>query len=138
MLRRLAKPRQMQEHCELCSMAVGPEHRHLLEMSSRQVICACDGCALRFEGVIGGRFKLIPRRAHSLPDFQLADEAWESLALPISLAFFFERSPERKVIAYYPSPAGAMESLLPLNAWENLAAEILRSPRWSPTWKPCW
>jgi hypothetical protein len=123
MLRRLAKPRIAQEHCELCSLPVGPEHRHLLEMSSRKVICACDACALRFDGVIGGRFKIIPRSPHSFSDFRLADEDWESLSLPINMAFFFQRSTEGKVVAYYPSPAGPMESLLPLKAWENLIAQ---------------
>ncbi|HWF19355.1 MAG TPA: DUF5947 family protein [Verrucomicrobiae bacterium] len=122
-LRRLARPRAAREHCELCNMAVGPEHRHLLERSSRKVICACDACAMRFEGVIGGRFKLIPRQPHALPDFHLADEQWESLALPINLAFFFHRTPEDKIIAYYPSPAGATESLLPLTTWEALVAD---------------
>ena len=122
-LRRLAQPRIAREHCELCSVPLAGEHRHLLEMSNRKVICACDACAMRFEGVIGGRFKLIPRRPRALPDFQLADEQWESLALPINLAFFFNRSPEGKILAYYPSPAGATESLLPLTTWETLVAD---------------
>src|SRR5207237_5374445 len=42
---------------------------------------------------------------------------------PIGLAFFFSRTPAGKVVALYPSPAGATESLLPLEAWEELSAE---------------
>ena len=34
--------------------------------------------------------------------------------------FFFHDTPNDKVAAYYPSPAGATESLLPLTAWEAL------------------
>ena len=79
-------------------------------------------CALRFENVIEGKFKLIPRDARPLPDFQMSDAEWEELALPISLAFFFYDTPNKKMAAYYPSPAGATESLLPLTAWEALVA----------------
>lgn len=124
-LRRLAQPqaRSVREQCELCSLVLEQEHRHLLEMSTRKIICACDACALRFDGVIGGRFKLMPRRARALPNFQMSDEQWQSLALPINLAFLFRRTPEGKMMAYYPSPAGATESLLPLTAWEILVAE---------------
>ena len=53
------------------------------------MVCACDPCALRFQDVVGGRFKLIPRGARTLPGFEITDAQWEQLALPISLAFFF-------------------------------------------------
>jgi hypothetical protein len=43
--------------------------------------------------------------------------------LPINLAFFFNSTPKQKMMAYYPSPAGATESLLPLDAWEALASQ---------------
>src|SRR6266576_2650370 len=88
-LRRLTKPRTVEEHCELCSEVVRPGHRHLLEVAQRRVVCACDGCAMRFQLVIGGRFKLIPRDSHKLSDFTITDAQWESLALPIELAFLF-------------------------------------------------
>ena len=111
------------ERCELCSAELGPVHRHLLEMAKRQVVCACDPCALRFHDVVDGRFKLIPRDARALPVFRLMDAQWESLALPIDLAFFFDSTPEGKMTAMYPSPAGATESLLPLTAWSTLVAD---------------
>jgi hypothetical protein len=117
MLRRLTQPRTVQERCELCSVALMPGHRHLLEMKSRQVICACNQCALRFQVVVGGRFKLIPRDPHALPEFRLTDRQWESFALPINLAFLFYNTAAGKMTAMYPSPAGATESLLPLAAW---------------------
>jgi hypothetical protein len=47
---------------------------------------------------------------------------WESLLIPINMAFFFGSSNEGRVIALYPSPAGAVESLLPLEAWNEIAA----------------
>jgi len=111
------------ERCELCNVGLAPEHRHLLEVGSHKIICACDACGLRFQDVVGGRFKLIPRDIRSLPAFQLNEGDWEALALPINLAFFFHHSLSGKITALYPSPAGATESLLPLSAWETLVTE---------------
>ena len=109
------------ERCELCGVRVPPVHRHLLETASRQVACACDGCALRFEGVVDGRFALIPRDPRALPGFCLDDGLWDSLSLPINLAFFYRSSAADRVVAMYPSPAGATDSQLPLHAWAALA-----------------
>ncbi|HXL27038.1 MAG TPA: DUF5947 family protein [Chthoniobacterales bacterium] len=120
-LRRFRQPRTVSERCELSNVGLSPNHRHLLEMSNTRIVCTCDPCALRFQDVVGGRFKLIPRDIWDLPQFSLSDVEWENLALPINLAFFFYSSPEKKVKALYPSPAGATESLLPLTAWNSLA-----------------
>ena len=38
------------------------------------------------------------------------------------VAFFFLNSDLGRVAGFYPSPAGATESLLPLEAWADLAA----------------
>jgi hypothetical protein len=120
-LRRFRQALPEQERCELCSVALTSEHRHLLEISKNRIVCTCDPCALRFLDVVDGRFKLIPRDVWYLPEFSLSDSEWESLALPIGLAFFFYSAAEQKMKAMYPSPAGAIESLLPLAAWNSLA-----------------
>lgn len=124
-LRRLAKPplQPVLERCELCNLVLPPLHRHLLEVAARQVACSCDPCALLFQSAAGAKFKLIPRDARSLPNFQMTDGEWESLALPIDLAFFFYSSPGGKMTAMYPSPAGPTESLLPLTSWEALVSQ---------------
>lgn len=111
------------ETCELCRVTITPWHRHLLEMANRQIACACDACALRFQDVVGGNYKLIPRDVRALPDFHLSDGQWDSLAVPINLAFFCYSTPAARMVAMYPSPAGATESLLPLDTWEMLVAE---------------
>ncbi len=131
-LRRFTQARRVEEHCELCSLVLAPTHRHLLEIAKRQVLCACDGCALRFEGVIGGRFKLIPREICSIPGFRVTDSFWESLAIPINLAFFFQSSPKNGITVLYPSPAGATESLLPLSNWTALADDNPSLPELQP------
>ena len=118
----VARDQPVRERCELCSLGLAPEHRHLLEMATHKIICACDPCALRFENVLG-RFKLIPRDVRSLPGFRLSDAQWDDLALPIDLAFLFQSTPAKRIIALYPSPAGATESLLSLTAWDSLVAD---------------
>jgi hypothetical protein len=95
----------------------------MLETATRKIVCACDGCTTTFAPVVGGRFKIIPRDARTLPDFQISDADWEALALPINLAFFFYDSPNEKMTAMYPSPAGATESLLPLTAWAAIVRQ---------------
>ena len=119
-LRRFRDRRSDQEKCDFCGAGLPPEHRHLLEMSKRRIVCTCTACALRFQDVVGGRFKLIPSDIRHLSEFDLSDPEWENLALPINLAFFFYSTPQQKMNAMYPSPAGATESLLPLTAWTSL------------------
>lgn len=130
------------EVCELCSEQIPPEHRHLLHMDSREVVCACNACALLFEDDRASQFakseyKLIPRDAYALPDLQIDAVQWNRLSLPINLAFFVYRTSgddasaedgearhdDTDVTALYPSPAGATESLLSLDAWEVLTDE---------------
>lgn len=120
-LRRFRRQPSYQEKCEFCAVGLDPRHRHLLEVSKNRIVCTCSPCALRFQDVVGGRFRLIPRDVRCLSEFSLSDVEWESLALPINLAFFFYSTPQQKMNAMYPSPAGATESLLPLTAWKSLA-----------------
>lgn len=121
-LRRFVRTRKPVERCEWCGAVLAPEHRHLLEVAKRRIICACDPCALRFQAVTDGKFKLIPRNARMLADFHMEDAQWEDLALPINLVFLFRDSQAGKVTALYPGPAGVTESLLSLSAWDDLVA----------------
>ena len=131
-LQRLARLPLSRETCDFCRVPLTPRHRHLLEIANRKMICACDPCALRFQNVVGGRFKLVPRDARLLHDFAISDAAWDSLALPINLAFFFLGSTSGKITAMYPSPAGATESLLPLDHWCELIVENPRLEKLEP------
>ncbi len=79
-------------------------HQHLLDPKTRQIVCSCDGCAVLFCGQAGAHYLRVPRRIRSLPDFQMADMQWESLMIPISLAFFYRDSASDKVRAMYPQP----------------------------------
>jgi hypothetical protein len=53
----------------------------------------------------------------------LADATWDSLLIPINLAFFYRDSSVGRVVAIYPSPAGATESLLQFGGWQELTVE---------------
>jgi Family of unknown function (DUF5947) len=121
-LNRIARRTQATERCELCSAALGPGHQHLLHSVTRQVVCSCDGCAVLFCGQAGAHYLRIPRRIRVLPDFNMPDLQWESLMIPISLAFFYRDGAAGRVRAMYPSPAGAIESLLSLESWTEVAA----------------
>jgi Family of unknown function (DUF5947) len=120
-LRQLARrqPRNV-EHCELCSAAVRSEHAHLIELPQRRVLCACTACALLFGGRSDAKFKLVPRDVRRLVNFQMTDAEWDGLLIPINLAFFVLSGTDSRVSALYPSPAGATESLLPLETWSNI------------------
>jgi hypothetical protein len=122
-LRRFIRARANIEQCELCSVAVAAEHQHLLEPLSRKLICACDACALLFGNQSTGKYRRVPRRIRFLLDFRLTDAQWESLLIPINMAFFFYSTPAAKVIALYPSPAGPTESLLSLESWDEIVRE---------------
>lgn len=108
------------ERCELCDAPVAHLHRHLFEPASRRLLCACDACSLLFPDGGNTKFRKVPADVRRLDAFELTDGAWESLLIPIGLAFFVHSSVENRVIAYYPSPAGATESLLPVEAWSDL------------------
>lgn len=119
------------EHCELCSVGLIHDHPHLVEVATRQIVCACDACALLFDGIEKSKYKRVSRNPLFLSQFEMTDGQWESLLIPINMAFFFHSSMEDKMIAMYPSPAGAVESLLPLESWTEIVEQnpVLRRLR---------
>jgi hypothetical protein len=128
-LRQFARrPRKNVEHCELCAAELYTEHPHLIELAQRRLVCACDACAMLFSGRANAKYKRVPRNARLLANFHLTDAQWDGLMIPINLAFFFEDSKNARVSAFYPSPAGAIESLLSLEAWNGIveANPVLR------------
>ena len=120
-LQRFARRRESEERCELCGSAVAPEHEHLAEPGQRRLICSCQACAILFSGQVGQRYRRVPTVVRALPGFLLTDAQWDSLLVPINMAFFFANSATGRITAVYPSPAGATESLLPLENWEQIA-----------------
>jgi len=110
------------ERCDFCATPLSAEHGHLIELAARRILCACRPCAIVFEppGAAQGKYRAIPSRYREIAGFALDDATWEALQVPIGLAFFFYNSLENRTIAFYPSPAGATESLLPLDTWSEI------------------
>lgn len=112
------------ERCELCREPIGDEHSHLVDVEARNLMCACRGCYLLFtsSGAGGGHFRAVPDRYLAFEGFRLSTSQWDSLQIPVSVAFFFMNSALDRVAAFYPGPAGATESLLPLETWREVVA----------------
>jgi len=114
------------ERCDLCHTTVPDDHRHLLHLTERRIVCACEACWALHSG--DAEYRPTGMRTLWLEDFDCDDAMWASLSIPIGLAFFMrssvtgDGSQGEAVIAFYPSPAGATESELPLDAWEALVA----------------
>lgn len=119
-VRQFVQRRPAAGRCDLCGCDLSGEHEHLFEPSLRKLLCSCQACAILFPAAPDRRYKRVPRRILLLPEFQLTDEQWNALMLPINMAFFFKSSTRNRVVALYPSPAGATESMLPLDAWQEI------------------
>jgi hypothetical protein len=118
--RAATRPPRPVERCDLCGSDVPAEHRHLLQLEERQILCSCESCfALR-----AGDPELRPTgtRILWLEGFDLPEELWAGFRIPIGLAFLFKSTVAGQVAAFYPSPAGATESELDLTTWADLVA----------------
>lgn len=129
------------ETCEFCGAGIDEAHGHLVDLPRRTLVCVCRPCYLLFmhagaaalrpgsgrpehQSRAGARFRAVPERYLSLPGFADARESWDALQLPIGLAFFFTNSATGQTTAFYPSPAGATESELPLETWTDLVRAL--------------
>jgi len=112
------------ERCEMCAEPIGDQHQHVVDLETRGLMCTCRGCYLLFstEGA-QQRHRAVPERYLSFPGFTLGPGQWEELEIPVGLAFFFHNSVQDRTIAFYPGPAGATESELPLAAWQSVITD---------------
>lgn len=127
LLRRIAArppPAPAGEVCEMCDVAIAEDHQHVVDVTNRSLMCTCRACYLLFtaEGA-HLRYRAVPDRYLSFPDFQIGPGQWDQLEIPVGLAFFFHNSALGRTVAFYPGPAGATESELPLEAWTSVVAD---------------
>ncbi len=117
-------PTERVERCEMCAEPIAEWHGHVVDVEGRGLMCTCRPCALLFtqDGAAKGRYKAVPERYRYAADVPLAAATWDSIGIPVAMAFFFSNSALGQTVAFYPSPAGATESLLSLEAWEDLLA----------------
>jgi hypothetical protein len=108
------------EQCELCTLTLASNHRHLLHLEERRILCVCETCWAVRSGE--AEFRPVGNRTVWLDDFALTDEQWASFQIPIGLAFFMVSTVSEGVVGLYPSPAGATECELDLESWQRLVA----------------
>jgi Family of unknown function (DUF5947) len=109
------------ERCEMCAEPIGEDHPHVVNLESRALMCTCRGCYLLFTAEDAQlRYRAVPERYLSFPGFALDARSYDELEIPVGLAFLFSSSVLGRTVAFYPGPAGATESELPLAAWERI------------------
>lgn len=108
----------------MCAQPVPERHSHVVDLESRELLCTCRPCSFLFvsEGAAGGRYQAVPERCLSFDGFTLDQARWDALRLPVGMAFFFRNSRLDRTTAFYPSPAGATESELTIEAWDDVLA----------------
>ena len=122
-LKRFLAPRATSRTvCEFCGVEIAPSHSHTVNLETRNLLCVCRACYLLFlsNGAGGGKYKAVPERYIDLPEFVLTQDQWDQLQIPVGIAFFFFNSALRRTVVFYPGPAGATESLLALETWQEL------------------
>jgi hypothetical protein len=132
-LRRVLQPRERPrpgEVCEMCGEPVAEPHSHVASLSERRILCACRPCYLLFtaQGAGARRLRAVPERVVLASDFTFSQAQWDDLAIPVDLVFLFHQTDvddieaPRRIVACYPSPAGATESELDLASWADMVS----------------
>jgi hypothetical protein len=116
-------PRSADERCDICNAPVPDDHRHLLHLEERRIVCSCEACWAMHSG--DPEYRPAGMRTLWLERFDCDEEIWGTFQIPIGLAFFMRSGMTGGVVAFYPSPAGATESELDLVSWEAL---VQRNP----------
>lgn len=118
----LARADDALEQCELCALQIPSEHQHLLDIGSQRLLCVCRACIILFDNKTSGgrRYRRMPDDVREVVDFALDDPLWERLGIPVDITFCFRSTSAERVVAFYPGPAGAAESMLQLSAWSEI------------------
>jgi hypothetical protein len=116
------EPQPQTELCELCKAEIPPDHGHVADLEASSLACACRACYLLFTQPKAGRgrYRSVPDRYAVDPARPMSPGQWDRLEIPVGLAFFFYSSRAERVTGFYPSPAGATECVLDLDAWQEL------------------
>jgi len=113
-------PRPADERCDICHTTVPDDHRHMLHLVDRRIICSCEACWALYSG--NPEYRPTGMRSLWLDRFECDEQTWAGFRIPIGLAFFMRSTVTESVVAFYPSPAGATESELSLESWDALVA----------------
>jgi hypothetical protein len=126
-LRRVTRTRPVPadgERCEMCAKPITKAHSHVVDLHSRSLMCACRPCYLLFTDMHATlHYRSVPERYLALDRTAVDGRTWDELQIPVGLAFLFRNSVQQRMVAFYPGPAGATESELPLAAWDRIVAQ---------------
>jgi hypothetical protein len=130
-LKRIASPKPSSasptaaERCEFCGAEVGDRHGHVADLAEHRLLCVCRPCYLLFApvGAGGGRYRGVGEEVRRVADLALTDAHWDALRIPVDLAFFLRQTGAEQLLAFYPGPGGATESLLDLSAWADMLVD---------------
>jgi hypothetical protein len=112
------------ERCDMCAAPIAGEHAHVVDLRSRALMCSCRPCYLLFTDASAElHYRSVPERYLSFAGPVLDERSWDELQIPVALAFLFRNSVQERTVAFYPGPAGATESELPLDAWAAIVAQ---------------
>jgi hypothetical protein len=115
-------PQPIEANCDLCGTSMAEDHRHLLQLDERQIVCVCESCWALRSG--DAEFRPVGSRVIWLDSLDLPDDLWARFGIPIGLAFFLRSG--GGVVAFYPSPAGATEKEIDAGVFSELEE---RNPR---------
>ena len=73
---RTAGPVRDTASCELCPIGLGENHRHLLHLEERRIICVCETCWSLHSG--DPEFRPPGARCEVLDDFAMSDALWSA------------------------------------------------------------
>ena len=130
-LRRIAEPKPQrpeapaEERCEFCGVDIGDRHGHVADVAQHRLLCVCRPCYLLFapQGAGGGRYRGVGEDVRRVADLRVTASQWDGLKIPVDLVFFFRQTGVDHLLAFYPGPGGATESLLDLDAWGDLVTD---------------
>ncbi|GAA4661208.1 DUF5947 family protein [Streptomyces chumphonensis] len=113
-----------EERCDLCAERLAPDHRHLLDLLTDAVSCACRPCSLLFDRheAGGAHYRLLPQRRLRLTGAPIEDHLWAGLGVPVDLAFFTRSAESGQVTARYPSPLGTLRAHPDPAVWQEVLA----------------
>jgi hypothetical protein len=107
----------------MCAEPIADPHQHVVSLANRSLLCTCRGCYLLFTDTQAElRYRAVPDRYLAFTDLRLDALRWSAMGIPVGLVFLFQNSAMERWVAFYPGPAGATESELPLDAWDDVLA----------------
>jgi hypothetical protein len=119
-----ARRRASAQVCDICAAPLLGDHQHVVDFDAQRLCCACEACAVSFDGYGTRRHRTVPARVRTDPELVLGDEELAALGVPVGLFFLYYCSRTARWAGFFPGPAGPTEAELCQDA---CAALVCRS-----------